>query len=612
MLGLRQKLSLGFGGLFLIILTIGIRSIFLLYELGDSIDVILRENYRSVVACQDMKEAIESIDRLVQFRLLGDAAAGADHIKTHEARFDRALHIELNNITLPGEREKAYLLKDLFQNYREALRLALDSHISVDARHREYFTRLLPLYEKTKNTADEILRMNQQNMNDANDQARQRATEAIRQMYLLLIAGAVIAGAFIFLTRTWVLRPITRLIESAHDITAGNLDLVVKIDSSDEIGELSDAFNTMAESLRRVRRSRENKLAQMQNTVQQAFNELPDSVAVLDLNGRVEVATSSAAHFFGLKPDTEIRDVPLDWLATLYNQALKEGRSVASKGISSAIQFFVNGEERYFLPKVVPILDKEQFPSSVMIIISDVTQQRHEEDLKRGVISTVSHELKTPLTSVRMGVHLLLEQALGPLTQDQLDVLIAAEEDAERLHRILEDLLDIGRIESGKVPMDFHSVLPHVMCLDSAEPFQAAFKDKGINFVLELPSDLPPVWVDPIRINHVFSNLFSNALKHTAAGGTVKLSATADDDCVYFSVTDTGAGIPPEHLKRIFEQFFRLPDQDNQSGAGLGLAIAKEIVEAHSGIITAESEIAKGSTFTFSVRRSDFAEGEPA
>jgi NtrC-family two-component system sensor histidine kinase KinB len=605
MLGLRQKLSLGFGGLLAIILIIGGQSVILLSQLGDSIDVILRENYRSVIACQQMKEALERIDSGVLFLLLGYQQEGMELINANESDFEKALQVELNNITLPGEGEKVHQLQDMFTEYKSTVRDATDPSLPADVRRTNYFTKMLPLFEQIRTTADDILRMNQHSMGGANDHARRRAASARKQMYFLLVVGAVVAGGFIFFTGRWILRPITRLILSANEIRAGNLDLVVKTDSQDEIGQLSEAFNSMAESLRRVRRTREAKLAQIQHATQQAFDALPDAVAVVDLDGRVEVATEAAVSAFGLKPNTQIQGLSLDWILPLFNTALKNGASVEPSGRRSPIQRFVNGEERYFRPRAVPILDREKQATAVMFILSDITQQAQQDDLKRGVISTVSHQLKTPLTSVRMAIHLLLEEDLGGLAEKQAEVLIAAEEDAERLHRILEDLLDIGRIEAGKAHMDFQPVSPHILALDAAEPFRSACQDCGVSMVLKLPDDLPEVWADPTRVSHVFANLFSNGLKYTDPGGAITLSAEADEEYVRFSVSDTGKGIPERYLQTIFEQFFRIPGQEHDSGAGLGLAIAKEIVEAHGGTITAESREAEGSTFTFSLKRSD-------
>ncbi len=605
MLSLRQKLSLGFAGLLVIILIIGAQSILLLSQLDDSIDVILRENYRSVIACQQMKEALERIDSGVLFLLLGYESKGMNQIRSNESDFEKALEVKLNNITLPGEGEKTRLLQDFFTQYKSTIKDAADVSLPADVRRTNYFTKLLPLFEQMKTTADDVMQRNQQNMGDANDRARRRAASARHQMLFLLVAGFVIAAAFIFFTGRWVLRPITRLISSANDIRAGNLDLVVKTDSRDEIGQLSEAFNSMAESLRQVRRTREAKLAQIQYAVQQAFNSLPDAVAIVDLEGQVQVATEVAANAFGLRPNTQVQSLSLDWVMPLFNRAFKNGGPVQPNGNQPPIQLFINGDERYFRPKAVPILDREKLPTAVMLILSDITQQRQQEDLKRGVIATVSHQLKTPLTSVRMAIHLLLEEDLGVLTEKQLEVLVAAEEDAERLHRILEDLLDIGRIESGKAHMDFQSVSPHILALDATEPFRSACQDCGVSLIVKLPDHLPDVWADPPRVSHVFANLFSNALKYTDPGGTITLSAEAEEEYVRFFVSDTGKGIPDRYLQTIFEQFFRIPDQEAQPGVGLGLAIAKEIVEAHGGIIKVESREARGSTFIFSLKRSD-------
>jgi signal transduction histidine kinase len=225
--------------------------------------------------------------------------------------------------------------------------------------------------------------------------------------------------------------------------------------------------------------------------------------------------------------------------------------------------------------------------------------------MKRGLISTVSHQLKTPLTSIRMAVHLLLEERVGTLTEKQVELLLAAREDSDRLHDIVNNLLDIGRIESGRGEMQFQGVSPHVMVLKSVEPFRRPFEDQGINLNVELPPDLPEVWADSPRMNHVFENLLSNGLRYTDPGGKVTISAQSDDEKIHFSVADTGKGIPEKFLSRIFEQFFRVPEQGKETGVGLGLAIVKQIVEAHGGTVSVKSQVGKGTILTFTLLRAD-------
>jgi two-component system, NtrC family, sensor histidine kinase KinB len=605
MLGLRQKLSLGFGGLLLILLIIGSQSIIHLSELGSAIDVILRENYRSVIACQEMKEAIERMDSGILFIFGGEKQQGADLIEKNEAAFDKALQSELNNVTLPGEGERAHRLQDLFNEYKVRLRETEAWKGSAEGQRHSYFNTLLPLFQKIKGTADEILRMNQKNMSDANDRARSSAASAKRRMYILLLIGMMLAVAFVLFTGKWVLDPVNRLIRSAEEIKGGNLDLVIPSSSRDEIGRLSAAFNEMASALRESRRSDQAKLARIQRATEQAFKSLPDAVAIIDPGGKVDVATETARNVFGLKPEKQIHHLSYGWMADTVREAVRTGKSIVPTGEENIVQHFINGREHYFRPEATPILDSHAQPAGVVLVLRDVTQEREQEELKRGVISTVSHQLRSPLTSVRMAIHLLLEEKIGSLTPGQTELLLAAREDSDRLHSILNSLLDISRIESGRVAMNFSSISAHTLVFDALEPFHIDFKQRGVALVTELPGDLPEVWADPTRMTHVFANLLSNALRYTPAGGKAVVAAKADEKNVQFSVSDTGRGIPGEYISRIFEQFFRVPNQGSETGAGLGLAIVKEIVEAHGGMVRVESRPGEGSTFTFTLRRTD-------
>ena len=609
MLGLRQKLSLGFGALLIIIVVISVQSILNLSRLGISIDVILRENYRSVISSQQMKEALERMDSGVLFTLLGYKKQGEDLVRTNQQAFEKALHAEMNNITLPGEGERARRLQDLFGRYTADLESALDDRSSLDLRRAAYFNRLLPLFQHIKTTADEVLQINQENMSEANERARAIASVARRRMVILSLVGTFFAVGFVLFTGRWILHPINRLIRSAEEIRRGNLDLVVQSNSRDEIGRLSEAFNSMAASLREFRRSDQAKWVRMQRATQQAFDSLPEAFAVVDLDGKVEVATEAARNFFGMKTSVRVQDLPFDWMLDLFNRALMSGRGIHLKSPGMIVQHFVEGKELYFCPEAIPILDSNRQPTGVVLIMQDVTQLRQQEEIKRGLISTVSHQLKTPLTSIRMAIHLLLGDKLGPLTEKQAELLVAAREDSDRLHDILNSLIDISRIESGRAQMDFRPVSPYTLVLETVEPFRRAAQDQGVTLIIDLPEDLPEVRADMTRIGHVIGNLLSNALKFTLPGGTITLSAKSEANEVSFSVSDTGKGIPAEYLPRIFERFFRVPDQGAMTGAGLGLAIVKEIVEAHGGEVAVDSREGKGSTFTFTLRKAGL---EPA
>jgi PAS domain S-box-containing protein len=603
MLSLRQKLLLGFGGLLLITLIGGIQSIIQFRYLGQSIDVILRENYQSVVACQDMKEALERMDSGVLFTFLGYQHLGNEQIKKNEAAFEKALDIELNNITVPGEGEKATALQALFTTYKVKIRDLLKQSQASSAR-RVYFDEILPLFQQVKNTADDILQMNQRNMNEANNRARKDAASAQERMYVFLLCGILVAVAFMIFVGKWILNPINRLIHSAEAIRDGNLDLVVQADSRDEIGRLSEAFNDMALSLRAFRRNDQAKLARTQEAAKETFSRLPDAVAIADLDGKVEISTESAKKLFGLKTGTFVQDAAVEHLSRLFHNIVDQD-PLKYLEEEKLFQLFVSGEELYFHATAAPMTDRDGRLTGVLLIMNDVTGQRQVEELKSGLVSTVSHQLKTPLTSIRMAVHLLLEEKAGPLTEKQAELLMAAREESDRLHHILTKLLDISRIESGRVQMDCQSVSPRLLVEEASEPFRRAAQEGGINLETMISDNLPMVYADTGQMDHVFSNLLSNALRYTAPGGRISVTAETEEKFVRFFVTDTGSGIPHQFLQRIFEQFFRVPDQKQETGTGLGLTIAKEIIEAHGGNINVESKEGQGATFSFTLKRAD-------
>jgi len=604
MLSLRQKLLLGFGGLLLIILIGGIQSIIQFRHLGQSIDVILKENYRSVVACQDMKEALERMDSGVLFTFLGYQQLGNEQIKKNEAAFEKALDIELHNITVPGEGEKAAALQALFTSYQVKIH-DLQKQFQSGGARRVYFNEILPLFQQVKNTADDILQMNQRNMNEANDRARKDAASAQERMYLFLLCGIFVAVAFMLFIGKWILRPIERLIRYTEEIRDGNLDLVVQIDSRDEIGRLSEAFNDMTTSLREFRRSAQAKLHRTQQATKEALNSLPDAIAIVDPSGKVEISTNSAKEFFGLNPGAQIQDLPVAIFNELFQDIVHYGLIKEAEKKKKIFQKFIKMEEHYFQPQTTAITDQNGQLTGVLLIVKDVTEHRQLDEMKRGMISTVSHELKSPLTSVRMAIHLLLEEKVGILTEKQTEILLAAREDSDRLHQILQNLLDISRIESGRLQMDCQDTYAQSLVLDAVEPFRRAAQDGGVELKIQLSDDLPMVCADSTQIGHVFSNLLSNALRYTAPGGSITVSTILEEQMVRFSVTDTGRGIPHQFMQRIFEQFFRVPDQKSETGAGLGLAIAKEIVEAHGGNIDVVSQEGKGTTFSFTLKRAE-------
>jgi signal transduction histidine kinase/HAMP domain-containing protein len=422
---------------------------------------------------------------------------------------------------------------------------------------------------------------------------------------------------FSLLIQRWILDPIRRLIESASDVRRGNLDLVLVTDSRDEIGQLSEAFNSMAEGLRTIRRSDRLDLMRTRRATGEVFKALPSAIAVLDLDGHVDVATGEAERLFGFKPGVNVADLGYDWLTPLIRRALAEGRVVDVTAKEDCVQIFGDNREYFFAPTVVPIQsesNREEI-SGTAVILKDMSQVREQQELKRSAVTTVSHQLRNPLTSIRMSIHLLLEETLGPLQPKQVELLIAGREECERLTGIVEELLDLNRMETGKALLDIERISPHHLAQDSLEPFQVEARDKGVSLANAVPQDAPEVLGDAKRLQHVLSNLLSNALRFTPPGGAVSVSAEAEPGMVRFAVTDTGTGIAANEAGRVFEPFYRVPGQGQPSGIGLGLAIVQEIIRTHGGSVGVDSTPGRGSTFWFNLPQAGTAPamaGDPA
>jgi len=609
MRGLRQTLTLAFGGLLALLLVVGVTSILLLGRYSSTLETIFRENYDTVLYCENMKDALTVLDGIAARSAWGQATP--DHVHDDAvAKFEANLRAELANLTLPGEDEAAALLEQQWRVYKTDLM----RHRARAGGDRQAFYRdsLLGQAENAKCTVQHIIDINLANMVSVDGRARAEAVAARNAMVALMAFGALFAIGFTGVLARAVLKPVQTLTASVREIERGNLDLEVPVTSRDELGQLAEAFNAMAARLREFRSSDRARLERTQRTTQLAVDSFPDAVAVVGLDGRVELANEAARRVFGLLPGHPVSESPSPALAStltsIVEGTLASRRPFEPDGYEAAIERF-DKQKRHFQPKAVPILAEDGSLIGITLVLSDVTNLRRLDEMKTALVSTVSHELKTPLTSIRMATHLLLEGQVGPLTAKQSELLTAAREDGDRLYSIIDNLLDMGRIEAGSHGMSLRSADIAETIERAAQVHAGLFRDKGVELVADVGNGLAPVLADQDRLRHVFANLLDNALRHTPAGGRVVLGAKRHGAFVEVSVSDSGSGISAEHLPHVFERFYRATDGADQGGAGLGLAIVKEIVEAHGGSVEVDSREGDGSTFRFTLRVAAVAHG---
>lgn len=591
---MKKRIFLGLAPLFVLLVAMGAYAVSLFAKLGNSVDVILRENFRSVIAGQQMKETAERMDSALFFSLVGEEERARKMYEQNLPGFRENLNVEQHNITLPGEQELADKVQKLHDRYTKRVDVFWQTP-AVEARRKMYFDEMLPTFTEVKDTAQEIIRINQNNMVEADREARALSAKSTRYMIFAILGGVAVAIYFAARLQRSILEPIQALTTVSKELGEGKLDQVVPVMSQDELGLLADAFNKMATKLRAYRQVMGDQILQARQMTEITFSAFPDPIIVLAADGRISFTNPAANTFLfklglkdGLPPSVQeevdgvFKGAP-DYLPTSFDRV---------------IVFRVDEQEVFVLPRVIGMRDEAGTIFGAAVVLQDVTRLRLLDEVKTNLVSTVSHELKTPLTSVRMGLHLLLEERIGSLNSKQTELLLAAREDSERLLRMINDLLDLAKLESGRTALPGRAMEPQGLVTAAQEDLRALVESRGSRLVTKIAPGLPKVSVDPRQIAHVFSNFVSNAVKHTKPGEEIVLRARRQDGQVRFSVIDQGPGIPTQFQAKIFDRFFRVPGSEN-TGAGLGLAIAKEIVFAQGGTIGVDSTPGHGSEFYF-------------
>ena len=596
-MSLKARLLIGYGVFIAALVVLGAWSAWRLHDMGKVSRRIISENYDSVVAAQEMKESLEREDSAALFALQGTRERALTQLREHRARFDQNLLKAANNITELGESEAIAEI----QNDRDIYYRRFDA-FSVKPAANEYFTQLEPQFNQLRADCEHLLQLNQRAM-----LAKAEAAAGVAQLWFyrtLLIAGLLVALglALAFFLAQRIVGPLQRLTESTARIAGGDLDARVEVDSRDEVGMLAAEYNRMAENLRQLRDSDLGKLLVAQQTTEAAIDSLYDPVIVTDAEGCVTKLNPAAEQIFGSEKENagmHVGEVARDVrIAGAVAEALESQRPVAVEEMSSVLPLAVAGSEKAFRLRTTPMRDHDHLLGAVTLL-EDITHLREIDRLKSDFIATASHELRTPLTSVQMGVHLLLERAVGELTEKQFEVLSACREDCERLDKLMRDLLDLSRVEAGESKPALTLVKTKDLIDQTTEELRPQVESRGLAFKVDAPFTLPAVRVDRTQVERVLTNLVVNAIRYTQHG-EIKISAQPRGNSVAVSVSDTGSGIPQEYLPHIFDKFVQVPSATT-GGAGLGLAISRLLVEAHGGQISVQSERRKGSTFTFTL-----------
>ncbi|MGJ1192829.1 sensor histidine kinase [Sphingobacterium siyangense] len=566
---LKAKLTFGVGFLFFMILLLAIVSGYYVYRLKKDTNNILVDNYNTLHYSRNMLLALE------------DLYTNEKNI----ALFEHNLSLQKRNVTEPGERAVTERIDHHFLSLAKQLK---DSTIAADL-HKDIF---------------QLMYLNMQAIENKNNIANATAEKAI--LAISIVGAICFMIAFVLLVNLplAIAGPIVQLTDSIKQIAAGNYKRRLHFKRKDEFGEVAQSFNTMAQKLEEYTESKLGKILQHKKRIEALIDNMHDAVIGIDEEKRVLFANEPACLLSGLK-HAEFEGQKLVEIASSNDLIRKLLDRINALNQQSEhlglVQIFAYGKDNYFELEVIDINvvptgeESSQFIGQ-FILLKNVTSFKERDVAKTNFIGTVSHELKTPIASIRMGIQLLENKRIGELNEEQKDLLEGIADDTERLLKITGELLDIAQVESGTIQMKLNPATIGPIIDYALLANRSMLDQKKIRLQVDLEEELPMVFIDNEKTAWVLTNLLSNAIRYSDEGGAICLAVKRMGARVLLRVEDQGQGIPVQYLAKIFDRYFRVPG-GTKEGTGLGLSISKEFIESMGGEIDVQSVFGTGSAF---------------
>ena len=565
---IKTKLNLGVGLLFLLIIILSLLSAFYIYSIKKDTQNILKANYETLEYSRNMLLALDKID---------------ENKPQSFAVFEANLKNQLSNITEIGEDKITYKLRDNF-NF-------LKTNQSKDSIKSQIHQNIF-----------EIMKLNMDAIKLKSDVAKKTSETA--NFWVILIGTLCFLIAFNLLVNlpNNIANPIKELTSSIQEIANKNYSERVHFLDHNEYGDLARSFNTMAEKLQEYHSSNLYKLSFEKKRLETLVNNMHDPIIGLDNQEVILFVNDEALKIIGLKQEDVIGKSAIT--LALENDLIRKLLDNI-KGVQKAfpIKIFADGKESYFEKEVVnitiiPTGEEKTIDIGDVIILRNITIFKELDFAKTNFIATVSHELKTPIASIKMSLQLFEKEQTGNINEEQKQLIDSIKEDSQRLLKITGELLDISQLETGNIHLSMEKSNPYQIVNYAVDAVKIQAEQKEIELIVEADSDLPEIKADSEKTGWVLINFLTNAIRYSSENSKIVVQLKQEDNQVIFQVKDVGKGIDKRYKTKIFDKYFQIPGS-NKSGTGLGLAISKEFIEAQNGTIGMESELGLGSTFYF-------------
>ena len=567
---IKTKLNLGVGLLFLLIIILSLVGAFYIFSIKKDTENILKANYNTLEYSRNMLLSLDEMN--------------ADEEKAIVV-FETNLIKQIANITEAGEDNATYNLQKVFNFLKKN---KTDETLKSQIRQDIF----------------EIMKLNMNAIKQKSDIAKHTAEAA---NFWIAITGTLcflIAFNLLVNLPNNIANPIKELTASIKEIANKNYSQRVHFMNHNEFGDLAKSFNTMAEKLQEYNNSNLYKLSFEKKRLETLINNMHDPIVGLDNQGLILFANDEALKIIGLKTEEVIGKLVATLALTndlmkslIVSDFQNESRKVLP------MKIFADGKESYFEKEIVNITIKptgedQTIDIGNVIILRNITVFKELDFAKTNFIATVSHELKTPISSIKLSLQLLEKAETGNINEDQKQLIESIKDDSQRLLKITGELLELSQLETGNIKLTIEKSNPYEIISYATEAVKVQVELKQIDLIIETEQNLPDIKADSEKTAWVLVNFLTNAITYSSENSKIIVKLKNENNQVVFQVIDTGKGIDNRYKTKVFDKYFQVPGS-HKSGTGLGLAISKEFIEVQNGTIGVESELGVGSTFYF-------------
>jgi len=601
---LRSKILLGFMVILIIMFFAALWSIYNFYRLNESIKLTMQDNYSSIIAADNMGKSLD--EQLHGIVIMYNQSFEAGYNLFEKSKLDFYFWSNSAGTATSTEDEKKILdtLNAEYQKFIKDVNDNIDYSIYIANKRqilRTDFVRFVNEVQNLKRINNAILDINHNMLDQAVMRVKDITKTATLLILVILFVAIAISLAFGSQFSDYIVKPITTLRQSVTHVAEGNFEERIEIDeNADEISTLAEEFNKMSEKLQVYEQLNLNKILYEKKKSELIIQSMNEPVLMVDENYNILLSNKAFDEALGryarnqdeikmlltLKPSAENKFVPPQ-------TALFQKEDILNIKDSS-------GSQKYYKLIAASLEMPETKTKGTVVLFNDITRFQELDRMKSEFIAKVSHELKTPLTSMGMALGILDDGVVGNLNEQQNELMLSMKEDFERLNRLVYEILELTKLEANIGKIRFEKFEAHKLAEHISKKFSIQAKEKKIN--LEVDDKSTDVKINGSYDNMIsaLENLVSNSLRFTPLGGEIKVKLFPQNGNLMIEISDTGIGISPDNLKKIFDKFIQI-DESAPGSLGLGLSIAKEIIEIHNGEIKAFSELGKGSIFQIKI-----------